>query len=115
MYTNPPDSNNPLIDHGLDEDEIWAFRLSSLNQPVVVNQYTNSIFAATRKAHVPFWGQKLFAPAFFKEEKWTKYLDQWNTRIGLEEIKMRQAFELNTHVRSKQMVERHQTEIRNYV
>ena len=24
LYTNPPDSNNPTIDHGLEEDDIWA-------------------------------------------------------------------------------------------
>jgi hypothetical protein len=25
VYTNPPDSNSPTIDHGLDEEFIWAF------------------------------------------------------------------------------------------
>jgi hypothetical protein len=25
VYTNPPDTNIPTIDHGLDEDHIWAF------------------------------------------------------------------------------------------
>lgn len=32
LYTNPPDPNMPTIDHGLDEDKIWAFRLSGNNQ-----------------------------------------------------------------------------------
>jgi len=31
LYTNPPDPNLPVIDHGLDEDHVWAFRLSSYN------------------------------------------------------------------------------------
>jgi len=25
MYTNPPDSNQILIDHGMDEEDIWSF------------------------------------------------------------------------------------------
>ena len=31
LYTNPPDPNLPSIDHGLDEDKVWAFRLSGYN------------------------------------------------------------------------------------
>jgi hypothetical protein len=32
LYTNPRDPNMPTIDHGLDEDHVWAFRLSGYNQ-----------------------------------------------------------------------------------
>ena len=32
LFTNPSNSNNPTIDHGLEEDEIWAFRLTGFNQ-----------------------------------------------------------------------------------
>lgn len=31
IYTNPPDPNKPLIDHGLEEDKIWAFNLTAYN------------------------------------------------------------------------------------
>ena len=31
MYTNPPDPNIPVIDHGLDENSIWSFRKSIYN------------------------------------------------------------------------------------
>lgn len=31
IYTNPPDSNTPTIDHGIDEDDIWSFSRSVYN------------------------------------------------------------------------------------
>lgn len=31
LYTNPPDPNYPLIDHGIDEDHVWAFRKTGYN------------------------------------------------------------------------------------
>lgn len=37
VYTNPPDSNMPLIDHGLDEQHIWAFNLTGYNQFAIKN------------------------------------------------------------------------------
>jgi hypothetical protein len=33
------------------------------------------------------------APAWYKEEKMPKFFEQWNTRIGLEGIKMRHMLE----------------------
>ena len=75
LYTNPPLNSNPVIDHGCDEDEVWAFRLSGFNQSALINQYTRQSFWTSRASHVPFWGKKLIAPAFFKEEKLAKYLE----------------------------------------
>lgn len=77
LYTNPPDSNNPTIDHGLEEDDVWAFRLTGFNQMAVDNSYVNNIYSASRASHVPFWGKKLIAPAFYKDEKFAKYMEQW--------------------------------------
>ena len=31
VYTNPPDSNMPLVDHRMDEEHIWAFPLTNYN------------------------------------------------------------------------------------
>jgi hypothetical protein len=31
VYTNPPDPNQPTVDHGLDEEHIWAFNLTGYN------------------------------------------------------------------------------------
>lgn len=39
VYTNPPDGNIPVFDHGLDEEYIWAFASSGYNQNVIKNQY----------------------------------------------------------------------------
>lgn len=37
VYTNPPDTNAPTIDHGLEEDYIWAFPLTAYNQYAIRN------------------------------------------------------------------------------
>lgn len=47
VYTNPPDSNTPFIDHGLDEENIWAFMLTGYNQQVIKNSYAKGAFNAT--------------------------------------------------------------------
>lgn len=39
IYTNPPDPNQPTIDHGLDEEHIWAFGVTAYNQFLIKNQY----------------------------------------------------------------------------
>lgn len=82
-FTNPPDPNIPLIDHSLDEEYIWAFNVTGYNQFVVKNPYTQNIWNATKATHAPFWGEKLFTPAFFKEEKLERFFRQWETRLGL--------------------------------
>ena len=37
LYNNPPDPNNPVIDHGLDEEFVWNFSKSNFNQEVLKN------------------------------------------------------------------------------
>lgn len=69
LYTNPPDTNMVTVDHGLEEDHVWAFRLSTYNQKVISNQYKNNIYAATEKSNAPFWGYKLATPSFHREDK----------------------------------------------
>lgn len=91
VYTNPPDSNLPSIDHGLDEEHIWAFNNTGYNQFVIKNQYTTNLWNATKATHAPFWGQKLMTPSFYKEDKLPKFYRQWESRLGLEIIKMRHA------------------------
>jgi len=89
VYTNPPDSNIPVIDHGLDEQQIWAFNMTGYNQFAIKNQYSLNLWNSTKATHAPFWGQKLFTPAFYKEDKLETFYRQWETRLGLEIIKMR--------------------------
>lgn len=93
IYTNPPDPNMPLIDHQLDQENVWAFRLSGYNQQVVMNEHARDPWQASKARHQPFWGHKLSTPAFFTEEKLQKFYKHWSQRIGLELIKMRQASE----------------------
>jgi hypothetical protein len=38
----------PLIDHGLDEDNVWAFKMTAYNQRAVTNIYKSDIYAAAR-------------------------------------------------------------------
>lgn len=44
-------------------------------------------------SHVPFWGQKLAAPAFYRDDKFAKFQHQWSQRLGLEAIKMKHAID----------------------
>lgn len=90
-YTNPPDSNSPVIDHGLDELPVWAFNATGYNQNAVKNQYIGNLWEASKNSHAPFWGSKLFTPAFYKEDKLPTFYRQWSRRLGLETIKMRHA------------------------
>lgn len=78
LYTNPPQCANPVVDHGCDENHIWAFRLTNFNQIGVHNSYMKGIYRATRNNHAPFWGKKLIMPAWFKEEKMQKLQEQWD-------------------------------------
>jgi hypothetical protein len=80
-----------VIDHGLDEEHVWAFRKTAYNQDAVFNQYSQNFSNATTMSHLPYWGKKLMTPAFFTQEKFKKMLRQWDQRLGLERIKMRHA------------------------
>ena len=91
IYTNPPDTNMPSIDHGLDEDYIWNFPLSAFNQHVIKNPYSNDKWGASRSSNMPPWFSKLIAPSFFKEEKMKKLVWQYNKRLEFSMLQMRQA------------------------
>ena len=104
LYTNPPDPNVPVVDHGLDELSPWSFRKSNYNQIVINNAYSKDVWAAMKESHAPRWGLKLATPAFFKREKFNKFLEQWSIRLDFEALKMRHAREL----RSGDMAQRDQ-------
>ena len=94
LYTNPPDPNVPVVDHGLDEDKIWAFRKSNYNQDVIYNAYTRDIWSAIKEHNAPWWGKKLAAPAFYKDAKFAKFWEQYKIRIDFERLKLKHAREL---------------------
>lgn len=79
----------PTIDHGLDEEHIWAFRRSVYNQNVVTNAYSRGIWDSSNMTHLPWWSQKLLMPSFYKDDKEEKMQFQWALRLGLERIKLR--------------------------
>lgn len=91
LYSNPPDPNNPVIDHGLDEEKIWAFRITSYNQDLIKNDVALDLAESLKKSNVPWWGKKLAAPAFYKDDKYAKMLRHWEARLGLEMIKAKHA------------------------
>jgi len=67
---------------------------------------------ATKSNHVPHWGQKLFTPAFFREEKMEAFQRQWDARLGLEVIKIRQAMtnrvgDVNQRKKQKEEIEQY--------
>ncbi len=83
------------VDHGLEEDQVWAFRMTTYNQSVVTNAYKNNPLSAMSKNHVPFWGHKLMTPIYYREDKYQKFIQQWSYRLGLEQIKLRHALNPN--------------------
>lgn len=93
LYTNPPDCNLPTIDHGLDQDKVWAFRLTAYNQLAIINNVKRNPLKASQASHIPFWGEKLTTPVFYDNEKYQLLFKQWKQRIGLEFIKLRHAEE----------------------
>ena len=68
--SNPPNPNYPLIDHGLEEDEVWAFKLTGYNQKEVKNKWFEDPISQASEKTIPFWADKLSTPHFFKPEKW---------------------------------------------
>lgn len=94
LYTNPPDPNVPVIDHGLDEEKIWAFRKTNYNQDVIYNPYTRDMWSAAYEHNAPWWGLKLSTPAFYKDAKYAKFFKQYAIRLDFQRLKLRHAKEL---------------------
>lgn len=76
VWTNPPDSNMLSLDHGLDEDYVWAFQKTVFNQDVIKNPFLQDPLGVSRRNNLPPWGEKLIAPSFFREEKFKKLMRQ---------------------------------------
>jgi hypothetical protein len=83
--------NQITVDHGLDEEHIWAFGKSLYNQDVIKNDWVNPMTNAFKKSFAPFWGEKLQMPAWYKKEKMGKFYRHWSHRLGLEALKMEHA------------------------
>lgn len=96
LYTNPPDPNVPVVDHGLDETSPWSFRKSNYNQMVINNAWAKDPWGALKESNAPWWGLKLSTPAFYKPEKFTKFLQQYSIRLDFEALKKRHASELRS-------------------
>ncbi len=94
LYTNPPDPNHPTLDHGLDEDEIWAFQKTNYNQIVINNPYTKNLWNAIKEHNAPWWGKKLSAPAWYKEDKYVKFLEQYAIKLNFQRLLLRHSQEL---------------------
>lgn len=54
------------------------------------------------------------APAFYKDDKFKKYMEQWNVRKGLENIKLRQMLELQTSD-NERTHRAHKAELQSYI
>jgi hypothetical protein len=78
-----------LVDHGLDEEHIWAFQTTLYNQKKVKNQWADPGNKAFAYSYAPFWGEKLTMPHFYKHEKLPKFYRHWSHRLGLESMKIK--------------------------
>jgi hypothetical protein len=68
-YTHPLGANKPVIDHGTDEEEIWNFPRNLYNQQIVPNQWLTEFDRQSEKTDAPWWGKKMFAPVFYRDDK----------------------------------------------
>ena len=91
VFSNPPNPNHITVDHGLDEDHIWAFQSTLYNQKKVKNAWMEPASKAYAYSYAPFWGEKLTQPHFYKAEKMPKFYRHWSHRLGLEVLKINQA------------------------
>lgn len=115
LYTNPPDHTYPLVDHGLEEDHIWAFHRTLFNQQRVKNSYATDQFSRQLAlSHAPFWGEKLSQPHFFKPEKIEKFNRHWQHKLGLENLKMKHAVLYGANP-SEQVKQQMAAEIEKYI
>ena len=94
LYTNPPDPNVPVVDHGHDENHIWSFHKSVYNQNVIDNPYTRGIRSTLHEHRAPWWGKKLATPAFYTDAKYQKFWEQYAIKIEFELLKLKHASEL---------------------
>lgn len=113
LYSNPPSSNTPFIDHGLEEDHVWAWRKDLLNQKIIENDLFANPWSATEKLAAPFWAAKLCGPHFYTEEKFQKMMMQWRWRQDFEILKMQQAIELRPG--DKQQQAEHHEQIQKFM
>lgn len=113
LYSHPPDPNNIVVDHGLDEEHIWNFSKNLYNQEVVKNPYFGGQTNAKFLSYAPQWGQKLSQPHYFKPEKIEKFQRHWTHRLGLEAIKAKHAAQCP--VPTEQDLEKMNEEINAYV
>ncbi|MFS8160631.1 MAG: hypothetical protein ACMG6E_10610 [Candidatus Roizmanbacteria bacterium] len=81
---------------------------------MVKNQYSRSMMAAARQFHQPFWGQKLVSPVFYTDEKYDRFMKQWNIKLGLEQIKMKHAI-FNVDVSNKKHRNKMKDELMDYI
>jgi len=68
---------------------------------------------ATEYTNIPFWGQKLMTPHFFKQEKMDKLFRHWKIREDLEVLKIHQAIELFSHPNEDQtpIIAKHKSQL----
>ena len=91
VYSNPPQPNTITVDHGMDEDHIWAFPKTLYNQIQDKNNWVHPFTKGAQYSYAPFWGEKLTQPHFYKKEKMEKFYRHWSHRLGLEVVKMHHA------------------------
>lgn len=87
--------------------------MTPYNQIAITNKYINNVWKAVEDKNVPWWGKKLMAPAFYKDDKWYKLLKQMEWKRELEQIKFRQGLEFNPDDREQGKI--HAAEITEFL
>ena len=102
VFSNPPNPNHITVDHGLDEEHIWAFQSTLYNQKKIKNTWMEPGNKSYALSYAPFWGEKLTQPAFYKAEKMPKFYRHWSHRLGLEALKIDHALKVGQNPSDEQ-------------
>jgi hypothetical protein len=89
-FTHPFGSNRPVIDHGIDEEDVWNFPKNLYNQNLVPNPFLSNPEKQSENTDAPWWGKKLAAPVFFRDHKFQKLLRQQAFRKELTALQREQ-------------------------
>lgn len=112
------DENKPMIDHGIDEDTIWNFQKTYYGENVAHNWHT-SFFSSEQYEEIhnmPNWGQKMQFSEYFTKEKLAKLQRHTQYRKRLNEIKKRQAKEVQAEGLEKPgLVKSHEVELGTFI
>lgn len=89
IYSNPWPWNRPMIDHEIDEEDIWHFQRTVQGFSVIPNPYSLSKEDAEFISALPLFTGKFAVPQWMNKAKMDKWHRHYEYRLGLHQIQKR--------------------------